>query len=113
MCRTIIYSVFIWCPGCDNTTNMMKLKNFFFFRYFADGCSFKSLSFYFMRGTSTIQKLVDETCKILWECLQPEFMPTPTTEKWIEVAQRFYTLWNLPRCVGSLDGKHIRIRAPG
>lgn len=39
-------------------------------------------------------------------------MPVPTRQKWVEVAERFYTLWNLPNCVGSLDGKHIRITAP-
>lgn len=39
-------------------------------------------------------------------------MPTPTTVKWIEIANRYYTLWNLPNCVGSVDGKHIKIKAP-
>lgn len=39
-------------------------------------------------------------------------MPKPDTNKWKDVAQRYYTLWNLPNCVGSIDGKHIRIQAP-
>lgn len=39
-------------------------------------------------------------------------MPIPDTRKWLEVAERFHNLWNLPNCVGSLDGKHIRIQAP-
>ncbi|CAG4981930.1 unnamed protein product [Colias eurytheme] len=38
-------------------------------------------------------------------------VPTLTEEMWLEVSQRFHTLWNLTNCVGSLDGKHIRIRA--
>lgn len=82
------------------------------YRYFADGCSFKSLSFYFLKGKSTIREIVYETCQILWEVLQLEFMPRPNTEKWLEVAQRYYTLWKLPNCVGSIDGKHIRIKKP-
>ncbi|CAH1971907.1 unnamed protein product [Acanthoscelides obtectus] len=81
-------------------------------RYYADGCSFKSLSTYVQRGSTTVQKIVQETSRVLWEYLQPEYMPIPTTQKWLEVAQRFYTLWNLPNCVGSIDGKHIRIKAP-
>jgi hypothetical protein len=31
---------------------------------------------------------------------------------WVDIAQRFYTPWNLHNCTGSTDGKHIRIIAP-
>lgn len=85
---------------------------FFCYRYYADGCNFKSLSGYVLRGGTTVQKIVQETSRVLWEYLQPEFMPIPTRQNWLEVAQRFYTLWNLPNCIGSVDGKHIRIKAP-
>lgn len=82
------------------------------YRYFADGCSFKSISIYFLKGKSTVRSIVYETCQILWEKMQPEYMPRPNKEKWVENAHRYYTLWNLPNCVGSVDGKHIRIRKP-
>ncbi|KAJ4428191.1 hypothetical protein ANN_24206 [Periplaneta americana] len=39
-------------------------------------------------------------------------MLTPSTEIWVDIAQRFYTQWNLPNCTGSIDGKHIRVKAP-
>lgn len=39
-------------------------------------------------------------------------MPIPNTEKWLEGAERFHAFWNLPNCTGSLDGKHICIKAP-
>jgi len=39
-------------------------------------------------------------------------MPNPTTEHWLKVSDRYRELWNLPNCIGSLDGKHIKIKAP-
>ncbi|XP_050313273.1 uncharacterized protein LOC126748227 [Anthonomus grandis grandis] len=81
-------------------------------RYFATGSSFKSLQFYFLRGHTTIRKIVYHTAKMLWKTLQPQFLPKPTSEKWLDIAERFYSLWNLPNCIGSIDGKHIRIKAP-
>lgn len=65
-----------------------------------------------MRGHTTIRKIVRETSKAIWKVLQPQYMPIPTRQKWIAVSETFYDLWNLPNCVGSIDGKHIRIKAP-
>ncbi|CAH1988987.1 unnamed protein product [Acanthoscelides obtectus] len=81
-------------------------------RYFASGCSFKALSYYFVKGHSTVRAVVHQTAKVIWEKLQPKYMPVPTTAKWMQIADRFHSLWNLPNCIGSIDGKHIRIQAP-
>lgn len=53
-----------------------------------------------------------QTSKALWKNLQPVYMPKPTAEKWKEVSDRIQSLWNLPNCIGSIDGKHIRIQCP-
>ncbi|XP_050306290.1 putative nuclease HARBI1 [Anthonomus grandis grandis] len=37
-------------------------------------------------------------------------MKIPSNEKWKEIANRFYELWNLPNCLGAIDGKHVRIQ---
>lgn len=80
-----------------------------FFRYLATGCTFVSLSFYFARGESTIGYVVYETTKILWDVLRGTYMPLPTKQEWKQIAERFSCLWNLPNCIGAIDGKHVGI----
>lgn len=75
----------------------------------ATGCSFVALSFYFARGESTIGAIVKDTTKVIWNVLQELYMPVPTGNQWKCIADQFDTLWNLPNCLGALDGKHIRI----
>lgn len=38
-------------------------------------------------------------------------MPT-TEQEWQEVSKEFYLRWDFPNCLGALDGKHIKFRAP-
>lgn len=73
------------------------------------GGTFASLAVYFARGESTIGGIVTETAKVIWEVLRELFMPIPSTEQWKAIAKRFETLWNLPNCIGAMDGKHVRI----
>ncbi|XP_060861820.1 uncharacterized protein LOC132938831 [Metopolophium dirhodum] len=37
-------------------------------------------------------------------------MPIPTEEQWMCIENQYNRLWNLPNCLGSIDGKHIRIQ---
>jgi len=39
-------------------------------------------------------------------------MPSPTEEIFQEIVKDFNIRWNFPNCVGSIDGKHIRIKCP-
>lgn len=63
-------------------------------------------------GRSTVADIVRETCQVLWEILQPIYMPTPTKQMFESAAEEYWTKWNFPNCVGSIDGKHIRIKCP-
>jgi len=41
-----------------------------------------------------------------------EVMPQPTEERWKQISNDFWNVWNFPNCLGALDGKHITIQAP-
>ncbi|XP_021709704.1 putative nuclease HARBI1 [Aedes aegypti] len=81
-------------------------------RFLATGSLFTTLGFSFRMGRSTVADIVKETCKALWEVLQPIYMPTPTEQMFRSVAGEYWTKWNFPNCIGSIDGKHIRMRCP-
>ncbi|CAH2007715.1 unnamed protein product [Acanthoscelides obtectus] len=78
-------------------------------RYLATGATFTSISLYFARGDSTVSRIIGEITAIIWDALKDIYMPTPDKNQWKIIAQRFHLLWNLPNCLGALDGKHIRI----
>lgn len=74
--------------------------------------SFRRLAFSFKMGATTVSKIVAELTKFVWNTFQEAFMPVPTTAMWLKIAEDFYNIWNFPNCLGSVDGKHIRIRNP-
>jgi hypothetical protein len=39
-------------------------------------------------------------------------MPVPSTEQLERVKPDFFTHWNFPSCVGTIDGKHCRVNCP-
>ncbi|XP_073405529.1 phosphomannomutase 1 isoform X2 [Dendrobates tinctorius] len=81
-------------------------------RFLATGETLSSLHFQYRLGISTLSGIVADTCRALWDVLCPEFLLLPTVEKWIEHAERFWTVCNFPNCLGAVDGKHIRIIKP-
>ena len=36
--------------------------------------------------------------------------PPRTTDDWKNIAKDFYEIWNLPHCIGAIDGKHARTK---
>ncbi|XP_024082199.1 protein ALP1-like [Cimex lectularius] len=81
-------------------------------RFLATGDSFKSISYSYRLGHSTVCQIVNSTCRTIVTELMNEVMPQPTEESWKAVARDFEALWNFPNCIGALDGKHFTIEAP-
>ena len=61
---------------------------------------------------STISGFLPTCCSSIWDVLLPQYMPVPTQEMWKDVATGFAEIWDFPTCLGSIDGKHIRIACP-
>ncbi|XP_035918675.1 protein ALP1-like [Anopheles stephensi] len=81
-------------------------------RFLSTGIPFKSLSFSFCMAHNTIGNIIYETCDAIWNTLNSEFIPLPTTSAFERVEKEFLDQWNFPNCLGAIDGKHVRIKAP-
>ncbi|XP_017485759.1 PREDICTED: uncharacterized protein LOC108374284 isoform X2 [Rhagoletis zephyria] len=57
-------------------------------------------------------EIVAETCDALWEILGPIYLSIPKKDEWKRIAIDFNSMWNLPNCIGAIDGKHINIFCP-
>ena len=71
-------------------------------RYLATSDSITTIAYNFRLGISTV-------CNII---LSPTHIPLPTEEQWKYIADDFSTKWNIPNCMGAIDGKHVNIQAP-
>ena len=81
-------------------------------RYLASGESYTSMHMQFRVGLSTISEIVPEVLEALWTVLSPVYLKIPNSEvKWLAIADKYHSIWNMPNCIGSLDGKHIYIQA--
>lgn len=83
-----------------------------YFRYSATGDQPVSLALAYRIGESTARMIIKETCQVLVHVLQPLYLRQPTEAEWRVAAGDFLEQWNLPNCVGAIDGKHFSIQAP-
>jgi len=74
--------------------------------------SFRTISFSFRLGHSTVQNIVQYMCKSIIKHLKHEVLPTPTRTTWSQIVNYFWDMWNSPNCIGAIDGKHVKVLAP-
>lgn len=63
-------------------------------------------------STAASHKILLETCKAIYEELAPTEFMKYSKEKWTDVADTYYTRWNMPNCLGAVDGKHVKLKCP-
>lgn len=84
----------------------------YFFRFLATGESFRSLAFQFRICHSWISKIIRQVAESIVTRMLTLVMPQPTEEMFKTISRKYRSLWDFPNCVGAIDGKHIRIKAP-
>ncbi|XP_050305028.1 uncharacterized protein LOC126742416 [Anthonomus grandis grandis] len=71
-----------------------------------------SLSYAFRIAQSTVSSIILETCNVLWDLLSDKVLCIPNEQTWLNIAGNFAERWQLPHCIGAVDGKHVVIQAP-
>lgn len=81
--------------------------------YLVSGGRFKVPRLGYVMSIPSISRIVSETTAAIIEVFEDEVMNTPSTEaEWHAIAQRYNERWNFPHVLGSIDGKHIRVKKP-
>ena len=81
-------------------------------RYLATGNNQRDLAFSFKLGRSTINQIITEVCTSLWDGLSEYVSPPYSPEDWKRISNDFCQIWNMPHCIGAIDGKRVCIQKP-
>lgn len=90
---------------------IFKLK-IIFFRYLASGDEIRTFSVAHRISEATVREIITKTCVAIVEALGKVYVSPPNRVAWRNIAAGFRDVWNLPNCIGAIDGKHISITAP-
>ena len=81
-------------------------------RFLVTGNHYTQMQFNLKLSPSAIAEHVLEVCFAIWQEFYDEVLKFPDEQRWQEIIDGFQKRWNVPNCIGALDGKHIRIRKP-
>lgn len=78
----------------------------------AQGNSVRTNALFFRVGISTMKYMLAEVCEALVEVLVHVYLPDLNSDNWKQISSEFEQRWQLPHCVGALDGMHVELQKP-
>ncbi|XP_068675425.1 uncharacterized protein [Montipora foliosa] len=81
-------------------------------RFLATGETYTSLQYQFRINKGTLSLIIPRVCEAISTVLASYITCPSSEEEWLEIAKRFHSRWQLPNCIGAIDGKHVRILHP-
>ena len=85
---------------------------FFRHRYLAAGGTLKTIAESYRMAPCTLSGIVQEVCEAIYRRLAPVYLRSPTMDDWRASAEEFAEQWQLPNCIGAVDGKHVALEKP-
>ncbi|XP_067627949.1 uncharacterized protein, partial [Eurosta solidaginis] len=80
--------------------------------YLAHGIPLKKLAWSCKIGRTTVRQIVLEKCEAIWQTLSPIYLSKPTQHQYKDITSDFAQMWDMPNCVGTIEGKHVAIKCP-
>jgi hypothetical protein len=70
-----------------------------------------SISYLFRVSVSSVSAIIRKTCFAIWQTLQPIYLSRPKSpQEWLVISKEFEDIWNMPHCIGAIDGKHTVVQ---
>lgn len=79
---------------------------------FAQGNSLSFNAIMFRLGKSTMSNILREVCQSIIDVLKPVYVQDLDKDTWLRISKESEELWNLPHCLGALDGRHFALEKP-
>lgn len=81
-------------------------------RYLANGNSMVDLGLNYRCHKSTVSIIIRETTCVIADVLEEGYLSPPSNaEEWLDIVEEFEQQWQMPHCLGAIDGKHVVVQA--